>query len=149
LAWERERYADNPAPVRARYERYRDDPAMVARMRGRNSRYQMTHRVAVTTKTRLWRQANPDKAIANHQRRRARKLNAPRVERLNHRAIIERDNSTCYLWCKRELARSEITFDHVIPLARGGSHTMDNLRVACKSCNSRKSTRLLSELTGL
>lgn len=79
-------------------------------------------------------------------RRRARKANARRVERISWKAIIERDNSTCYLWCKRKLTRHEITFDHVIPLSRGGTHTMDNLRVACLACNLRKAARLLSEL---
>lgn len=30
------------------------------------------------------------------------------------------------------------TIEHVIPLARGGTHTRDNLTVLCRSCNSRK-----------
>lgn len=35
--------------------------------------------------------------------------------------------------------------DHYIPLARGGTHTLDNLRPACRSCNSRKGAKLPSE----
>ena len=31
------------------------------------------------------------------------------------------------------------TVDHVIPLNRGGSNTLDNLALACKHCNRRKS----------
>ena len=34
------------------------------------------------------------------------------------------------------------TVDHVTPLCRGGKHTPDNLAPACKSCNSRKHSRL-------
>ena len=28
--------------------------------------------------------------------------------------------------------------DHVIPLARGGQHTIDNVKVACAHCNTSK-----------
>ena len=34
--------------------------------------------------------------------------------------------------------------DHVIPLARGGSHWPANLRPACRSCNRRKHIRRLA-----
>ena len=32
------------------------------------------------------------------------------------------------------------TVDHIIPLAHGGTHTLDNLALACFHCNRRKST---------
>lgn len=38
------------------------------------------------------------------------------------------------------------TFDHVIPLSRGGADVLDNVRPAHKGCNSRKHDRLLDEL---
>lgn len=78
--------------------------------------------------------------------RRARLL-AATVEEVDRLAVIERDNATCYL-CGTKLnpETDKITLDHVIPLTRGGSHSMDNLKVACVSCNTRKSNKLLSEL---
>lgn len=83
------------------------------------------------------------------QRAHARRVGAPLVERVDRIAIIERDGSRCYLWCGRVLQASEITLDHVIPLRRGGVHTANNLRVACRRCNQRKGTKLLEELTDL
>lgn len=77
-------------------------------------------------------------------RRRALKLGS-RIARISRRRVIERDGSTCYL-CLRTLTSRQVHLDHVVPLARGGSHTEDNLRVACGPCNRRKSDRLLSEL---
>jgi 5-methylcytosine-specific restriction endonuclease McrA len=35
--------------------------------------------------------------------------------------------------------------DHVVPLVRGGSHTLDNLVPACGPCNRSKGDKLLSE----
>jgi 5-methylcytosine-specific restriction endonuclease McrA len=35
--------------------------------------------------------------------------------------------------------------EHVVPLARGGQHVARNIVPACRSCNSQKRTKLLSE----
>lgn len=40
------------------------------------------------------------------------------------------------------------TIDHVLPLHRGGAHKLGNLVAACKSCNSSKGVKLLSEWGG-
>jgi 5-methylcytosine-specific restriction endonuclease McrA len=39
------------------------------------------------------------------------------------------------------------TTEHVIPISRGGPKGgMDNVKMACAECNSKKGNRLLSEL---
>jgi hypothetical protein len=40
------------------------------------------------------------------------------------------------------------TLDHVVPLARGGEHSLNNLAPACAGCNSHKRDLLLSEWAG-
>ena len=67
-----------------------------------------------------WKQRNRHKGRDYLQRHRARKAGAEILEHVDRQAIIERDNSTCYLWCKRKLKPEEITLDHVVPLSRGG-----------------------------
>lgn len=37
--------------------------------------------------------------------------------------------------------------DHVIPLARGGWHAMDNVKLACLGCNIRKNDKDLDSLS--
>jgi 5-methylcytosine-specific restriction endonuclease McrA len=107
-------------------------------------RYAKRHPERVASRFKRWRQADPQKDRDRQAVRYARKKGAPIVEKISRQAIIERDNSTCYL-CHRHLKPTEITLDHVIPLVRGGTHTADNLRVACRSCNCRKGAKLLDQ----
>lgn len=93
---------------------------------------------------RLYRIAHRAEAAERAQRRRALQRNAPRVEKIKRLSIIERDKWTCYL-CGQICTTTTVSLDHVVPLFRGGSHTADNLRVACRSCNSRKGAKLLHE----
>lgn len=76
-------------------------------------------------------------------RRRARLAGAPVIERIDRAAIIERDNSTCYL-CGDAVATDDIHLDHVIPLAAGGEHSAANIRVTHARCNLSKGARLLT-----
>ena len=45
--------------------------------------------------------------------------------------------------CGRSESDVQLTVDHIIPLARGGTNYLDNLQILCKSCNSRKRDRIL------
>ena len=47
----------------------------------------------------------------------------------------------CY-YCGTQVVHQELTMDHLIPLARGGRSTKDNLVPSCKSCNNKKKTML-------
>ncbi len=40
-------------------------------------------------------------------------------------------------------SRGELTFDHVLPRARGGITSWDNVVAACSTCNLRKGSKLL------
>lgn len=62
------------------------------------------------------------------------------VSKKRRAEIIERDGPICF-YCLKVLAPAEITMDHVKPRSQGGTAEPENLRVACKSCNSSKRTR--------
>ena len=47
----------------------------------------------------------------------------------------------CY-YCGRLLEPKDLTMDHIIPLARGGRSTKENLVACCKDCNNKKKTLL-------
>jgi len=54
------------------------------------------------------------------------------------KAVIERDKCTCRYCGKSEIV---LTLDHLTPYIQGGESTLENLVVACKSCNSKKHGR--------
>lgn len=48
--------------------------------------------------------------------------------------IIERDGGRCHA-CGKKCRPDEIHLDHLVPLARGGTHALENIAVACARCN--------------
>lgn len=60
--------------------------------------------------------------------------------------LIKRDGLRCYL-CKQRLLHSRDTkacvVDHVIPVARGGTNQLWNLRLVHRYCNARKGAHIV------
>lgn len=148
--------AANPDAARAAVR------ASQARRRDKKSEY-----------TRTYYEANRDRILARQQQRREqdyerliqieRESRAKRKEwqrprknerqRLRNRQMAERT----FLVTEKELRRlySQPCFhcgsmdsqsvDHIIPLARGGRHSIGNLMTLCRSCNASKNARFLVE----
>jgi 5-methylcytosine-specific restriction endonuclease McrA len=58
----------------------------------------------------------------------------------SRRNIFKRDRYTCQ-YCGVQPGTEELTIDHVIPRAQGGTSTWDNCVLACLDCNARKADR--------
>ncbi len=67
-----------------------------------------------------------------------------RAVKFNRRNVYARDEGRCQ-YCGKRFPTSELTLDHVVPRARGGSSTWDNLVCCCVACNMRKGGRLPEE----
>lgn len=69
----------------------------------------------------------------------------PRMNRsVSRKGIMLRDGTSCQ-YCGVKGAAGELTLDHVIPRARGGGSTWENLVASCKRCNNRKRDRTPAE----
>lgn len=106
-------------------------------------------------RVRTWRLANKDKRNAYARRwarehpaeqglfdvrRRARKNNAPgRHTTAEWVALCWASGWVC-VYCAAPLHVKTATRDHKVPLSRGGGDSIDNIVLACRSCNSRKHT---------
>jgi len=41
-------------------------------------------------------------------------------------------------YCEKKFPASELTMDHIVPIARGGTSTPGNIVPACRACNQSK-----------
>lgn len=58
----------------------------------------------------------------------------------------KRGSGVCY-YCGKKFPPTDLTMDHLIPLARGGSSTKENLVPCCKDCNNKKKNMMPHEWT--
>lgn len=65
----------------------------------------------------------------------------PRTKvRFSRYNIYLRDGNTCQ-YCRRELPRTDLNLDHVVPRAQGGRTTWENVVCCCIDCNLSKGAR--------
>ena len=80
---------------------------------------------------------------------RARNIANRRRARINHNgifAISEKDLRAIYSSpCFNCGANENIEADHIIPISKGGRHSIGNLMPLCKSCNCSKKAKLFVE----
>jgi len=76
-----------------------------------------------------------DEALIRAERNKARALRRSRWWQL------KTSTGTCW-YCGRMVGFQNLTMDHVVPLARGGRSTKDNLVPCCKECNTKKKSSL-------
>jgi len=91
-----------------------------------------------------WDKNNPDKVHDGKKRRDYKKRGNGIVEVFSSQSIFERDGWICGI-CRQMVERNEVvphprapTIDHIVPLAKGGIHRVDNVQCACFMCNSLK-----------
>src|SRR5690606_25141458 len=61
----------------------------------------------------------------------------PYIPVATRRAVYERDGFQCVA-CGAE---EDLSLDHIVPFSKGGPDTIENLRVLCRPCNSRRGNR--------
>lgn len=59
--------------------------------------------------------------------------------------IWRRDNFTCTYCSKESSNKTVLTVDHILPREYGGDNTTNNLTTACRGCNKKKGSLLLTQ----
>jgi len=91
--------------------------------------------------SRLWNKLNPNKRKEAYHRRRARKnQNGGNFTWKEFIQLCEKFNNRC-LSCKK--IGIKLTPDHIVPLAKGGSNSINNIQPLCGPCNSSKQVKII------
>lgn len=53
------------------------------------------------------------------------------------RQVYNRQNGKCSM-CGDKISYLNFTVDHIIPISKGGSNTLDNMEAMCEVCNQMK-----------
>lgn len=150
-------YARNKAKYQERARRFRKTHPAEYRQAMRDSwkKRDVQH---VLAEKRKWREKNRDaiRAYAKEWRNKnrlryrvlQRKYEALKVKAaVNLKGILtwmERMRSkrvvTCY-YCQKLVPTLDIHFDHIVPLSKGGPHSIENLCVTCAFCNLSKGAK--------
>jgi len=129
-------YDDNRETILAHQAEYREkNPEKIA---VKNRRYYAEHRIEINKRNRQWQKENRDKMNIIQARYRARKESLPHTltaEQLAQKLSIDR----CF-YC--EVHCENLTYDHFVPVSKGGGTTLANGVAACQSCNSKKHKKL-------
>lgn len=83
-----------------------------------------------------WWRAHPEKKNALRMLRATHKRGVP-GSCVDLEFIKERDRMVCGI-CGKKVRPKDLSFDHIIPLAKGGPHAPWNLQVAHRRCNSTR-----------
>lgn len=104
----------------------------------------------------MWRRKSRRRGNQSTHVARAKRYGVEYDRSITLNRLIERDGMTCYI-CGKACTKDDKrwgtfgpdypTIDHVIPLSKGGTHTWDNVRVACGICNELKGDEVISDPT--
>lgn len=137
---------DNTDKIKnARRERYRDNKDKYRRQNRENYEKHRDKRIAYALE---YQRKNPHVVAATRTRRASSKSFV--VTGRDLLSLIQRQKNRCaYCGCVmsppgRDMPTS-LQWDHVVPLKRGGAHSIGNIVAACRTCNIRKSSMLLME----
>ena len=137
--WSKEYYLKNKDKLLARSKKWNKEnkPKMKVIRRKWRVRNQDKNRQLAKS----WAKRNPKYIHHNAKLQSFKRRNAEGSFTLKEWNDLKRKyNFRCYLCGKRK----KLTVDHFIPLSKGGTNYIDNIRPACLSCNCSKGSKVLT-----
>lgn len=137
----RERYREDE-DFRARYKRQQQESYQRNKHKrvAANRRWYLENRERLREIRRRWRQENPELNKVYHYRWLSRKEGSGDEFTLREwLALCESYDHRC-LACGQP---KPLTVDHVVPLSKGGSNSIENIQPLCQPCNSEKHVKII------
>lgn len=111
-----------------------------------NAQYYTQHKGHRLNQIHEYQKRHPEVKVKYRHQYRARKHHALGAHTLADLvAIFENQQGRCHYCGTQLVASCDGHFDHVVPLARGGTDNADNIVFACRACNWSKHDRTPEE----
>lgn len=161
----KKRYEENHEDILERRRELAQRPEAKVKKAEQDKAYYLKNKEKISDYYKNWAKANKEHLRAywkqwyhdnlEHARMQSRVSSHRRLER-----VVENGNNTLTLKEIEKLldkhpfcaycgeSDKKLTIDHIIPLAKGGQNCIENINIACMSCNLSKGDKLLSEWEG-
>ena len=129
---------DNKEKNAIRHKKYRESNK--AKVKQATLNWQLNNPEAYKKSKNKWRLENPEKFRSLKQKRRA-KIRDNGTFFISGKEIKKLYESNCF-YCG---SSDQIEIDHIIPISKGGRHSIGNLVSACRKCNRSKTNKYLAQ----
>ena len=134
----RERHAQRERERKHRWvEEHREEKRALDRRRS------LANPERVRASRRRSEQANPEAGRIRKHRRRAKLKGSGGSFSVEEWHMLKAEYGNQCLSCQRKESDVQLHQDHIIPIDKGGSNTIDNIQPLCRECNSRKGTKII------
>jgi 5-methylcytosine-specific restriction endonuclease McrA len=126
-----------------RKEKSKKNPEPNDRTAARMARYRAERPDHFKEYQKKWRSENSASVKMSDHKKRIRRVESIsateiKITKTQWQQIVEDHGGKCF-YCG--LGFLKMSIDHVVPLSKGGEHSVENVVPACRSCNSRKSAQ--------
>jgi 5-methylcytosine-specific restriction endonuclease McrA len=146
-------YSENKEKTKQRFDRYRkENPEKVSATKRKSREKRKVEKPEYGKEyAREYRKKNTERVLSYGRKWSASNLDKIRIKSGNRRAKIKKvpgngwtvaderqlieDYCYCCAYCGK---KAKPTMDHIVPIAKGGTHSIENIVPACQSCNSSK-----------
>lgn len=145
LAYNRAYWAANKDKANAKHAEYRKKNRL--KINALNRAYWDKHPEKFKGWRKKWINKNRGVVSSYDANARARQLGVDYDKELIEQFFswIKNQDFVSCSYCGCFIPSNKVHIDHIVPITRNGAHHPDNFAVACHSCNSSKTDKLLSE----
>lgn len=137
----RKNYKKSPEIHRQRVKESRKKHPHLEERRRAAKEYQKEHPEVHNRANKKWYKAHPEKKVEKRHKRRIREKNTDGKSFTSYEwKLLCHEYGNICLKCGQ---KKKLTPDHVIPLALGGSNSIDNIQPLCLDCNVHKGIKIV------